>query len=53
MKNVPVPIDYVLEIDVPDASIVERHERAACASGIGPHLSRQVQSGRKSPAATT
>ena len=24
MKNVPVPIDYVLEIDVPDASIVER-----------------------------
>jgi adenylate kinase len=40
MKNVPVPIDYVLEIDVPDASIVERMSgrRVHPASGRTYHI---------------
>jgi adenylate kinase len=40
MKNVPVPIDYVLEIDVPDASIVERMSgrRVHPASGRTYHV---------------
>ncbi|MDQ6924368.1 MAG: adenylate kinase [Pseudomonadota bacterium] len=40
MKKVPVPIDYVLEIDVPDASIVERMSgrRVHPASGRTYHI---------------
>ena len=40
MKNAPVPIDYVLEIDVPDASIVERMSgrRVHPASGRTYHV---------------
>lgn len=40
MKNAPVPIDYVLEIDVPDASIVERMSgrRVHSASGRTYHV---------------
>jgi adenylate kinase len=40
MKNAPIPLDYVLEIDVPDACIVERMSgrRVHPASGRSYHL---------------
>ena len=40
MKNVPVPIDYVLEIDVPDSEIIQRMSgrRVHPASGRSYHV---------------
>ena len=43
MKAAGVPIDYVLEIDVPDDEIIARMSGPARASRLGPHLPREVQ----------
>jgi adenylate kinase len=43
MKDAGVPIDFVLEIDVPDSDIVDPHGRSSCSPGFRPHLPRQVQ----------
>ena len=48
MKDAGVAIDYVLEIDVPFDEIITAHERPPRACGIGPHVSRQVQSAEES-----
>ena len=44
MKDAAVPIDFVLEIDVPDDAIVERMSGRRVHPGVRPHLPRQVQS---------
>ena len=41
MKAAGVKLDYVLEIDVPDAAIIERMSGRRVASGVGPHLPRR------------
>jgi adenylate kinase len=43
MKDAGVPIEFVLEIDVPDSDIIERMAGSSCPPGFGPHLPRQVQ----------
>ena len=43
MKDAGVAIDYVVEIDVPDAAIVERMSGRRVHLPFGPHLPRQVQ----------
>ena len=49
MKEAGVPIDYVLEIDVPDAEIVERMSgrRVHLASGRTYHVQVQSAEGRR------
>jgi adenylate kinase family enzyme len=51
MKNAGVKLDLVLEIDVPDAAIIERMSGRR-VHGLGPHLPRQVQPAQ-GPARTT
>ena len=53
MRDSGVAIDYVLEIDVPDAAIVERMSGRRVACRVGTHLSRQVQSAEGRRARTT
>jgi adenylate kinase len=43
MKAAGVKLDHVLEIDVPDAAIIERMSGRRVHRGVGPHLPRQIQ----------